>query len=194
MQGKKAFRVGGLIKSFYNEGIFKIEGMRKASPKDDKFFIGMVSLSNGEKFVKCLSYAEFSDEYYPIDSVNAVKVGDKLKYKGHVNNGVFHVSKIYIFEHQEGLRDFYLKSELSGDVINFIGTEEELLQKYELQKGSVEMDKYISEYAKFKTPSPVNCTQSILINQELKRIEREGNIDRLLDKRDFKTLKKFLEE
>lgn len=192
MQGK--FRVGALIKSFYNEDVFRIEGITKAWRKGNKYVISMISLSNGVNVAKYLSYEEFADKYYLVESGNAIKIGDKLKYKGHVNNDMFYVGNIHRFEHQEGLSGFYLKSELSGDIMTFVGTEEELLGKYELQKGSVEMDKHISEYAKFKTPSPVNCTQSILINQELKRIEREGNIDRLLDKRDFKTLKKFLEE
>lgn len=194
MQGKKLFRVGNRVRSFYNEDVFRIASISKSSHKENEYIISMVSLSDGENVVKHFSYQEFSDEYYVCGSGNAIKVGDKLKYKAPTNHAFFSIDFIYRFEHQEGLYDFYLKSESTGTVINFIGTEEELLQKYELQKGSVEMDKHISEYAKFKTPSPVNCTHSILINKELKRIEREGNIDRLLKNRDFETLKKYLEE
>lgn len=195
MRGNKLFKVGSVVESFYNEGQYRIHAIYKVwAENSDKYFIYMTCLSNGGEISECCSYKEFADKYYVREFGNTIKVGDKLKYKGHVNHDCFSIDFIYRFKDEEGLYDFHLKSESTGDVINFIGTEEELLQKYDLQKGSVEMDKHISEYAKFKTPSPINCTQSILINQELKRIEREGNIDRILDKRDFKTLKKYLEE
>lgn len=197
MQGNKLFKVGSVVKSFYNEGQYMIDAIDKVwSENSDKYFIHMTCLVNGNEISECCSYKEFSDKYYVIESGKVVKVGDKLKYKGHVNHDCFGIHYFYQFEHEEGLYDFYLKSESTGDVINFIGTEEELLQKYELQKGSVEMKKDNKPLSEFKTnvQFTIDEQELLVINKDLVDIERQGNIDRLLEIGDFEKLRSYLVE
>lgn len=197
MQGNKLFKVGSKIKSFYNETEYKIDSIQKSSPKNsDKYFIYMTCLRTGDKIFRCCSYKEFADDYYVSESGNMIKVGDKLKYKGHVNHDCFSMDFIYRFEHEEGLCDFYLKSESTGDVINFIGTEEDLLQKYELLKGSVEMKKDNKPFSEFKTnvQFTIDEQELLVINKDLVDIERQGNIDRLLEIGEFEKIRSYLAE
>lgn len=191
------FRKGSVVKSFYNSDAFKIDYITKVNAKNDsKFLVHMTSLSSGEKISKCTTFKEFSDEYYVITNEgvgkeDVIKLGDKLRLKNSAAETMVCVDSI-----DKPNKLYGLKEMIGSGTYFFCGTERDLLEKYELVKGVSDEENPNSPLTDFKLHVQFNHEeqQLLVIEQDLTSIERQGNIDRLLEIGDFEKLRNYLAE